>query len=99
MSWNGFSKRLATKLIKQMTPNPDQSQTNYNNSDNRNQQLLRIYVRHPYIGKRGTDLMQNFRTKMLRLLNTPCNIKIYWDTMTISCFVSCKDKTPKMPQH
>ena len=29
MSWNGFSKRLATKLNKQMTPNSDQTHTNY----------------------------------------------------------------------
>ena len=43
----------------------------------------------------GTNLIRNFRTKMLRLLNTPCNIIIWWDTMTTSCFVSCKDKTPK----
>ena len=32
---------------------------------------------------------------MLQLLNTQCNIISYWDTMTTSCFVSCKDKTPK----
>ena len=33
---------------------------------------------------------------MLRFLNTPCNMIIYWDTMTTSCFVSCKDiKAPK----
>ena len=78
-----------------MTPNPDQSQTNYNNNNNQNEQLPRVYIRLPYISKRGTDLIRNFRTKMLKLLNTPCNIIIYWDTMTTSCFVSCKDKTPK----
>ena len=35
---------------------------------------------------------------MLRLLNTHCNIIIYWDTVTTSCSVSCKDKTPKESQ-
>lgn len=93
MSWNGFSKRISTKLIKQMTPNADQTQTNFNNNENK--QLPRIYIRLPYIGKRGTDLIRNFRTKILRLLDAPCNIIIYWDTMTTSCLVSCKDKTPK----
>jgi hypothetical protein len=37
-----------------------------------------------------------YRTKMLRLLDTPCNIIIYptqWQQA--QCFVSCKDKTPK----
>ena len=29
VSWNGFSKRVATKLNKQMTPNSDQIHTNY----------------------------------------------------------------------
>ena len=73
----------------------DQTQTNYNNNDSQNQQLPRVYIRLPHVGKRGTDLIRNFRTKILRLLNTPCNIIIYWDTMTTSFFVLCKDKTPK----
>ena len=62
MSWNGFSKRISTKLIKQMNPNSEQThETN-----------PKIFIRLPFIGKRGTDLMRNFRTKMLRLLDTPC---------------------------
>ena len=89
MSW----KRLSTKLIKQMTPNSDQTLGDSSKKDIR--QLPKVYIRLPYIGKRGTDLIRNFRTKMLRLLKTPCNIIVYWDTMTTSCFVSCKDKTPK----
>ena len=69
MSWNRFSKRLVTKLIKQMTPNPDQTQTNYKNNDNQNQQIPRVYIRLPYIGKRtGTSLIRNLRTNMLTLL-------------------------------
>ena len=76
-----------------MTPNSDQTLGDCNKKDNR--QLPKVYIRLPYIGKRGTDLIRNFRTKMLRFLNTPCNIIVYWDIMTTSCFVSCKDKTPK----
>ena len=76
-----------------MTPNSEQTQGDSNKKDN--QQLPKVYIRLPYIGKRGTDLIRNFRIKKLRLLNTPCNMKIYWNTMTTSCFVSCKDKTPK----
>ena len=76
-----------------MTPNSHQTLGDSNKKDSR--QLPKVYIRLPYIGKRGTDLIRDFRTKMLQLPNTPCNITIYWDTMTTSCFVSCNDETPK----
>ena len=85
MSWNGFRKPYPIKLIKQMTPNSDLTQGDSDQKDN--QQLPKVYIRLPYIGKPGTDFIRNFRSKMLRHLNTLCNIT--------SFFVSCKDKIPK----
>ena len=82
MSWNGFPKRLATKLIQKFTPRADQI---YNNSKNNHHdqtvQFRRIFMR--------------FKLKVLRLLKQPCKFIIYWDNTTTGCFVSCKDKTPK----
>jgi hypothetical protein len=80
MSWNGFPKTLANKLIQKFTPKADQSymSSNINN-----------------IGKRGTDLMHKFKLKISRILKQPCSFIVYWDTTTTGCFVSCKDKTPK----
>ena len=72
-----------------MTPNSDQTQTSTNNNDNK--QLPKTFIQLPYIGKRGTDLIRNFGTKMSQLLDTPCNIIIYRETMTTRCFVSCND--------
>ena len=76
-----------------MTPNSEQTKGDSNKKEN--QQLPKVYIRLPYIGNRATDLIRNFRIKKLRLLNTHCNIIIYWNTMTTSCFVSWTDKTPK----
>ena len=67
MSWNRFPKWLSAKLIKQMTPNSDHTLGDSNKKDNR--QLPKVYIRLPYIGKRGTELIRNFRTKMLRPLS------------------------------
>ena len=55
MSWNGFPKRLSTKLIIQMTPNSDQTQGNSNKKFN---QLPKVYIRLPCIGKHVTDLIR-----------------------------------------
>ena len=96
MSWNGFPKRLANKLIQKFTPRADQI---YNNSKNNHQdqtvQFRKIFLRLPYIGKRGTDLIHRFKLKVSRLLKEPCKFIIYWDNATTGWFVSCKDKTSK----
>ena len=93
MSWNGFPKRLATKLIQKFTPGADQI---YNNSKNNHQdqtvQFRKIVVRLQYIGKRGTDLIHRFKLNVSRLLKEPYKFIIYWDNTTTGCFVSCKEK-------
>ena len=98
MSWNGFAKTLANKLIHKFTPKADQAymSSNINNHiEDQTEQVCKVYVRLPYIGKRGTVLMHKFKLKISRILKQPCKFIVYWDTTTTGCFVSCKDKTPK----
>ena len=98
MSWNGFPKTLANKLIQKFTRKADQAfmSSNINNHiEDQTEQVCKVYVRLPYIGKRGTDLMHKFKLKISRILKQPCKFIVYWDTTTTGCFVSCKAKTPK----
>ena len=96
MSWNGFPKRLATKLIQKFTPRADQIYNNSkNNHDDQTVQFRRIFMWLPYIAKRGTDLIHRFKLNVSRLLKGPRKFITYWDNTTTGCFVSCKDKTPK----
>ena len=97
MSWNGFPKTLFKKLVKQFSPKPNynnttQDQTITNEGVNR---LPKIWIRLPYIGKRGNVLIRNFKNKTSRLLKGPCKIITNWDTLNTNCFVSNKDKIPK----
>lgn len=69
MSWNGFPKTLANKLIHKFTPKADQaymSSSINNHIEDQTEQVCKVYVRLPYIGKRGTDLMHKFKLKISR---------------------------------
>ena len=56
----------------------------------------KIWLRLPYIGKRGITLLQKFKKNLLRLIKRPCRLIVNWKTTTsTNCFLSCKDKTPK----
>ena len=96
MSWNGFPKRLANKLVQKFIPKTNQVNIMSKNShDEETVPTRKVFVHLPYIGKRGTNLFHKFQTKVSRLLKEPCKFIIYWDNTTTGCFVSCKDKTPK----
>ncbi len=97
MSWNGFSRNLTKKLINAFTPNPEGSNniphgdlTERATPDN----LPKIWIRLPFIGRYGNILTKKFVNKTRRLLKSPCKFILNWRTTNSNCFLSCKDKTP-----
>ena len=96
MSWNGYPRRLATKLISLFSPasstkNPHTVDMNVDNTPN----LNIIWIPLPYIGKNGVKLANSFIRKITPLLKSQCKIIINWQTTDANSFVSLKDPTPK----
>ncbi len=56
--------------------------------------LPKIWIRLPFIGRYGNILTKKFINKTRRLLKSPCKFILNWRTTNSNCFLSCKDKTP-----
>jgi hypothetical protein len=56
--------------------------------------LPKIWIRLPFIGRYGNILTKKFINKTRRLLKSPCKFILNWRTTNPNCFLSCKDKTP-----
>ena len=89
MSWNGFSRNMARKLMNAFTP----QHTNNNAQESpSSQNLPKIWIRSPFIGKYGNTPANINKT--CRLLKGPCKFILHWRTTQANCFLSSKDKTP-----
>ena len=98
MSWNGFSRKIATKLITLFTPSttssPDQHRNEYSSDNNIPSNRVKIWIKLPFLGKYGNKLTRSFIRKVTPLLKSPCKFIINWKTIDSSCFTSLKDPTP-----
>ena len=100
-SWNGFPKRLTKNLLKQFAPNATNNLTNnptdllinnisyINESDN----IPKIWIPLPFIGKRGTTLLNNCTKKLRRLIKQPVKFATLWNITTTNAFLGVKDIT------
>ncbi len=97
MSWNGFPRRLTSKLINQFNPSTsvcndvdnEATITETNTIDD-----TKIWLQLPYLGKFGNRLTRSFIRKITPLLTLKCRFIINWKTINSNVFVSCKNKTP-----
>ena len=60
MSWNGFPYKLSTKLIEQFKPRSDHNEINHDDLDNSTNNIPKIWIHLPYLGKYGTRLTHSF---------------------------------------
>ncbi len=95
MSWNGFARNLTKKLIKAFTPHHDNNNTEHSGTtetatpDN----LPKIWLQLPFIGKYGNTLTKRFKNKIRRLLKGPCKFISHWKTTQSNYFLSSPAKT------
>ena len=57
--------------------------------------MATIWIKLPFIGKKGCCLVRNCTRKISRLLNQPVKFVTHWQTVNASTFVSTKDPIPK----
>ena len=76
MSLNGFPKRMSALLIKKFNPDDLTSiyETDPVNANDETLQPPKIWVKLPFIGKRGTILVQQSQKKLCHLLKNPCQL-------------------------
>ena len=90
-SWNGFPRWSVNKLIKTFTAKPSEPRRT-----NETEDIPAIWIKLPFIGKKGCCLVRNCTRTISRLINKPVKFVTHWQTVNASTFVSAKDPVPKL---
>ena len=99
MSWNGYPKRIRNFLIGKLKRkyNTPSSIPPQNSSINDN--LPKIWIRIPYLGKQSENLVKSCISKIRRQLTNPAKFVIIYNTEKVLYFTSTKDKIPKLSRN
>jgi len=89
LSWNGYTKATAKRLLKNFMPKFGPANKSPEDKP------IKIWMRLPFIGKRGEIIARKSIKKIEKLLNRPVMFVFLWQTTKLSFFVNTKDPTPK----
>jgi hypothetical protein len=96
MSWNGFPLKIRNFFIHMLK---NKVTSNINSSEqNADSDLPKIYLRIPYLGKQGENLVSNVIRKIRRSLKIPIKPIVIYQTKKTSFFCPKKDKIPELCQ-
>ena len=96
MSWNGYPNSVKYFLINKLKCKYNASTVKMNRSCN-DDNLPKILMRIPFLGKQSENLVKSCILKILHHLNQPIKFIVTYDMKKVSYFISNKDKIPEMP--
>ena len=82
---------IINRLFEKHTQTPQN-----NNSETLEDIRPKIWIRLPYLGKHGENLVRTLLKKIQRCLKQPINFIVIYNTKKISYFVSNKDSVPNL---
>ena len=92
IAWNGFPKRIGDAII-----NNKLKGLNVNNIKNTtNNGLEAIWIKIPYRGNKGDQLLKSLKTKLKHHLTKEIKFGIIQSTQKLSFYTNIKDKVPKL---
>ena len=104
MSWNGFPANVRFSIIRKLKAKYEVNSNTYCSKHNTNElppqndfsddPRPKIWIRIPFLGKRGEFLVKKILRKILRNLTQPVKFVVIYDTKKISYFLPKKDKIP-----
>ena len=87
MSWNGYPFHVRNSLIKRLKSNQERNETD---KEEGNRKI--IWLRFPYLGKKGETLLTSLKRKMKRCLKEDVKFMSSYNTKKMAMFCSAKDK-------
>ena len=97
MSWNGYPISIRNFLIRKLKTKYENCSTSNSNADSQTgENIAKVWIKIPYLGKRGENIIKSCTSKIQRFLTKPVKFIITYDTKRISFFVSNKDKLPPL---
>ena len=92
IAWNGFPKRIGDAII-----NNKLKGLNVNNIKNTtNNGLETIWIKIPYRGNKGDQLLKSLKTKLKHHPAKEIKFRIIQSTQKLSFYTNIKDKVPKL---
>ena len=91
-SWNSFPHWICDKLIDIYTSRIPKATHNEKITE---PTIPIIWVKLPFIGKKGCSLVRNCIRKISRLIKQPVKFVNHWETTECNIYTSQKDRTPK----
>ena len=87
MSWNSYPRYLRNSIIKRL----QQKKTAVQKDD---VSVLKIWIRLPYLGNKGEELVKTCIRKLKRCFKTNVKFVTLYDTKKCAMFCSVKDRIP-----
>ena len=96
MSWNGFPRAIRSLLIAKLRDKHSNQREQLSSFDHENDDRPKIWMRIPYLGKRGETLVKKCIKKIRRNLTQSVNFMVIYENKKIAYFLPNKDKIPKL---
>ena len=101
MAWNGFPANFRCAILRKLKskhnsndPAPSSNTSSENNSNNiADENISKIWVRIPFLGKQGEYLVKKLIRKLQRNLTKPVKFIVIYQTKKVSYFLSKKDNS------
>ena len=87
MSWNGFSRFTIKSILSRL----GKIHVNQPNDGTEQEDICKIWIRVPYLGEQGTQLMNKMLKKIRRFCKQDIRFSVYYQDKKLSMFCSSKD--------
>ena len=107
MAWNDFPANFRCAILRKLKskhnsndPAPYSNMSSENNSNSTaDENISKIWVRIPFLGKQGEYLVKKLTRKLQRNLTKPVKFIVIYQTKKVSYFLSKKDKIPDLERN
>ena len=107
MPWNGFPANFRCAILRKLKSKHNSNDSApYSNTSSENisnniadENISKIWVRIPFLGKQGEYLVKKLIRKLQRNLTKPVKFIVIYQTKKVSYFLSKKDKIPELERN
>ena len=96
MAWNGFAAQIRSSIIRKLKLRFLDVPKQANDYDAFEDLRPKIWIRIPYLGRKGEFLVKKLIKKLQRNLTEPVKSVVLYQTKKISYFLPKKDKVPDL---
>ena len=93
MSWNSYPSYMIHSIIKQLQ-RKHENKVHEIADDSTNKEMIKIWIRLPYLGKEGEVIVKSLLKKLKRYVKSNVKFVTLYQTKKSAMFCSSKDPVP-----